>query len=195
MTMKTEQRIGMSLDDYLHEASDTPFELINGERIYKMPNLLLHSEILQRVFLLFHAYVIAHQWGRIYQETTYITPDKADKNWVKGARIPDMMLFIGSRIADYYRDTPDWTQYPLPLVPDGVIEIISHTDVFTQVNEKAFTDLTNGVQFVWLIVPNNRKAWVYTPDDMRPLVFGADGMLTAEARLPNFTLELAKVWA
>ncbi|MDX2075320.1 MAG: Uma2 family endonuclease [bacterium] len=191
---QTDIQQGMLLEDYLREANEKPFEIINGERVYQMPNWMLHSEILQRVFFLFYFYVSEHNWGRVYQETTYITPDRNDANWVRGSRIPDIMLFEGTRVAEYFQNTPDWIKRPMPIVPDMVIEVISHTDMFSKVNEKAYLDLANGVKVVWLIDPLLRKAWVYTPDGDSPVVFGAEGILTEETLLPNFKLELTKIW-
>lgn len=100
--------IGMSLEDYIREANETSFEIINGKRIDKMPPKSLHLWILRAVFRLLDAFVT--------------------------------------------------------------------------------------LKAVWLIDPNRRKAWVYTPDDDSPKVFLAEGILREETLLPNFKLELAKIW-
>lgn len=191
---KTVTRIGMSLEDYLREANEKPFEIINGERIYKMPPKSLHMWILRAVFRLLDAFVTQHNLGEVFSEGTYIVPENYDSEWVTGSRAPDIMFYTRPRIDNYFREHPDWQSTPMLIVPDLVIEILSPNDTFSLIDEKVSYDLANGVKVVWLIDPNRRKAWVYTPDGDSPVVFGADSILREETLLPNFALELAKIW-
>jgi Uma2 family endonuclease len=103
------------------------------------------------------------------------------------------MFYTGKRVQEFIRNIPD-KNMPLALVPDLVIEVLSPTDTFSQVDEKVRFDLQNGVQVVWLIDPNRRRAWIYTTNADNSQVIGADGVLTAEHLLPNFKLNLADVW-
>jgi len=41
--MTTQEKIGMPLDEFLELGNENPFEIINGERIPKLPNLAGHS--------------------------------------------------------------------------------------------------------------------------------------------------------
>lgn len=185
--------IGMPIELYLTESQNNPFEIINGERVLKMPSGWIHSEIIRLIFRLLDAFVTAHQLGDVYAETTFIFPHTSKKNWVSGSRIPDVMFFTGSRLRDFIQITDD-KNLPLAIVPDLIIEVLSPTDTFSLIDEKVSYDLANGVKVVWLIDPNRRKAWVYTPDTENSQVFGAEGILTTEELLPNFKLELAKLW-
>ncbi len=185
--------IGMPLEAYLRESSENPFEIINGERVYKMPSGWIHSEIIRLIFRILDSFVSAHQLGDVYQESTFIFPHPDRKSWVQGSRIPDVMFYTGKRVRDFIRTTPD-KNLPLALVPDLVIEVLSPTDTFSQVDEKIRFDLQNGVQIVWLIDPNRRKAWIYTASTDNSQVIGADGSLMAEKLLPNFKLNLTDVW-
>ncbi|MCL4255985.1 MAG: hypothetical protein KJ043_19665, partial [Anaerolineae bacterium] len=71
---KTQARIGMSLEDYLREANEKPFEMINGERIYKMPNLILHTRILKAVLFALESFVVQNSLGESFPEGTYVLP-------------------------------------------------------------------------------------------------------------------------
>ena len=191
---KTQARIGMSLEDYLREANEKPFEIINGERVYKMPPKSLHMWILRAIFRLLDAFVTKHNLGEVFSEGTYIVPENYDSEWVTGSRVPDILFYTRERIDNYFREHPDWQSKPMLIVPDLVIEILLPNDTFSLIDEKVSYDLANGVKVVWLIDPNRRKAWVYTPDGDSPIVFGAEGILREETLLPNFVLELAKIW-
>lgn len=191
---KTEARLGMSLEDYMREANEKPFEMINGKRIDKMPPKSLHLWILRAIFRLLDAFVIQYNLGEVFSEGTYIIPEHYNSEWVKGSRAPDILFYTRNRIDNYLREHPDWQSTPMLIVPDLAIEILSPNDTFSLVDEKVSYDLANGVKVVWLIDPTRRKAWVYTPDGDSPVVFGAEGTLIAETLLPNFKLELAKIW-
>ncbi|MCU0481308.1 MAG: Uma2 family endonuclease [Anaerolineae bacterium] len=192
---KTETRIGMSLEDYMREANEKPFEMINGKQIYRIPNFALHGWILKEVFRCVDSFAVQNQLGEAFSGMTYAIHEQDNMNWITGSRDPDMAFFERNRIDEYFRDHPDWQSTPMLIVPDLAIEILSPNDTFSLMDEKVSYDLANGVKAVWLIDPNRRKAWVYTPDGDSPVVFGADGILVEETLLPNFKLELAKIWA
>jgi len=189
---KTNTNIGMSVQEYLIQSNDNPFEIINGERVPKMPSGWIHSEVIRIIYRLLDAFVTTHHLGDVYQETTFIL-NAQKKNWLSGSRIPDVMFYVGSRVQEFIRTVED-KNLPLAIVPDLVIEVLSPTDLFSQIDEKVSLDLENGVQIVWLIDPNRHKAWVYTPHTENSQVFGAEGVLMAEELLPNFKLNLADLW-
>ncbi|MDX2075321.1 MAG: Uma2 family endonuclease [bacterium] len=191
---KPDVRVGMSLEDYMREANEKPFEIINGERLYKMPPMTLHTRILKAILFTLESYVIQHGLGESFPEMAYILPERYDSNWVTGSRAPDIIFYTRNRLDQYFRDHPDWQSTPMLIVPDLAIEILSPNDTFSLMDEKVSYDLANGVKVVWFIDPTRRKAWVYTPDGDSPVVFGAEGILTEETLLPNFKLELAKIW-
>ncbi len=191
---KAVTRIGMSLEDYLREANEKPFEIINGERVYKMPNLILHTRILKAVLFALESFVVQNSLGESFPEGTYVLPERYNTHWVTASRVPDIMFYTRPRLDDYFSNHADWESKPMLIVPDLIIEILSPNDTFSLIDEKVSYDLANGVKVVWLIDPNRRKAWVYTPDGDSPVVFGADSILREETLLPNFALELAKIW-
>jgi hypothetical protein len=56
MTTFTPTRVGMSLDEFIELGNQQPFELINGERKPKLPNVAGHNEVAQALFLALHLY-------------------------------------------------------------------------------------------------------------------------------------------
>jgi Uma2 family endonuclease len=118
----------MPLDEFIQDYDEHPFELLNGERIPRLPSVFGHSETLMTMFRALDAYAIAQGTGNAYSETTFILPDADEQNWVKDSRIPDVMFYVGKRIADYKQAHPDHRVRPLALVPDVVVEVVSPND-------------------------------------------------------------------
>jgi len=189
ITDKPNLREGMSLDDFLQLSHEQPFELINGEKLDKMPPGLKHQFVLRAIFRLLDTFVIQNNLGEVFPETAFIIEQR--RNWVKGSCIPDISFYAKSRIEQYMIDMPR----VVPIVPDLIIEIILPTDTYDDIQLRTLFDLDNGVKVIWIIDPESRSAWVYTSDTNRPQRFSGDGVLSAPDILPNFSLELSKVWA
>lgn len=184
---------GMSLDDFMRLSNDQPFEIVNGRRIDKMSTGQLHSEIIQQIFILLYLHITQFQLGRLYQETTYILPENATSKWVRGSRMPDIMFYVGNRMKEYNQTNTDKTK-PIALVPDFIIEVLSSTDRFADIDNRLLSDFDNGVKVIWLIDPIDKKAWIYTLDNPTPQRFHLTGHLTAPDILPNFALDLSQIW-
>lgn len=189
ITNKFNLREGMSLNDFLQLSHDQPFELINGEKLDKMPPGLKHQVVLRAIFRLLDAFVLQNNVGEVFSENAFIIESR--RNWVKGSRTPDISFYAKNRIEQYMADMPG----VLPLVPDLIIELISPTDRYDDIQLRTLFDLDNGVKVIWMIDPESRSAWVYTSDTTRPQRFAEDGVLSAPDILPNFSLELSKIWA
>jgi Uma2 family endonuclease len=186
-------RVGMPLADFIAETNEQSFELINGERIAKMPSVAVHNEVLHRLFLLLNAFIQARNLGFLRMEATFVLPDRYDAEWVTGSRTPDLMFIGQERIERYWDENPDWREKPYLIAPDFVAEIVSPNDKFSAIDEKVDAYLADGVRLVWVIDPKRKKAFIYTPDDA-PQVVKATGMLDAEDVMPGFTAVLADLF-
>ena len=186
-------KIGMSLDEFMEAVEARPFELINGERRIKLPNVFGHSEVIRFLFLLLYQFTQLRGEGEAYSETTFIMPDRIDSNWVVGSRIPDVMYFIGNRIANYKKNVKSYRNHPLALVPDLVIEVVSPTDKVSELDEKVDAYLLDGVRLIWVIDPQRRKATIYAPDVEQPLHLTVNGVLDGGDVLPGFTVKLVDI--
>ncbi|MDX1992411.1 MAG: Uma2 family endonuclease [bacterium] len=155
-------RVGMPLADFIRENDHQPFELIQGEKVPKMPTVAGHNETLHIVFQLLVAFVTSRLLGLVRMESTFILPDSDDQDWVKGSRTPDILFFAAERLAAYKTARPDWRSRPYAMVPDLVIEIVSPNDSYSDLDAKADLYLADGVRTVWAVDPQRRTVRVYT---------------------------------
>jgi Uma2 family endonuclease len=190
----TTTRIGMALDEFIRLNEEQPFELINGERRPKLPNVAGHSKVIRTLFIALYQYAAARQEGEVYNETTFVLPAADETNWVEGSRIPDVMFYTGDRLAVYEAATPDWRSRPFALVPDFVAEVISPGDKFSELDEKIDAYLLDGVRLIWALDPQRRKAVVYAPDAEQPRHLAGDAVLDGGDVLPGFQVVLSKLF-
>ena len=80
----------------------------------------------------------------------------------------------------------------LPLCPDFVIEVASHSDKISDLREKMQEYIEAGLRLGWLILPGSSRVEIYTPAGGE--VLEAPESLTGDPVLPGFKLELASVW-
>lgn len=190
-----ETRVGMPLADYLQQACEQPFELIDGERIEILPTVYGHTIVLAAIYKAVLAYLAWHDLGDVTVETIYIRTDAYDENWVTGSHVPDLIFVAKARITAYKEATPDWRDRPLALVPDFVVEVVSPNDRVSALDARIDAYLSDGVRLVWVIDPQRRKATIHTPASPNPVVLRGDAMLDSGAVLPGFRLPLPQLFA
>ena len=187
-------REGMAMDDFIEAINDQPFELINGERIDKMPGISGHSEIIHLLFLLLHAFCKEHNLGIVRMETTFVLPDHYDANWVTGSRVPDLMFIAADRFSEYTASDEDWRDKPLLIVPDLVVEVLSPNDSYTAVDEKVDAYRQDGVRLIWLVDPQRKKVTVHRLANIQPEIKTQDTTLSGEDVLPDFAVPLTDIF-
>lgn len=80
-----------------------------------------------------------------------------------------------------------------PICPDFVIELRSVSDSLQPLKDKMQEYIDNGALLGWLIDRKERKVYVYHPD--RPVeCLDNPPNLKGEAVLPEFVLDLTKIW-
>ncbi len=189
MTAQDQIRVGMPLAEFLEANSEQPFELINGERIYQMPTVFQHSYIIKLLLLALHAFITPRNLGVVFNETTFVLPERADPDWVRGSRLPDVLFYAQARFADYVAANPDYMQRPLALVPDFVIEVISPTDRASDIEAKIIAYLQDGVRLLWVVYPDLRLVRVYKPEHS-PRDMQGSGALDAGDLIPDWSITL-----
>jgi Uma2 family endonuclease len=192
--MEAITKVGMPLDEFLEIGNTQPFELINGQRKPKLPTVFGHSEVIRIMFLALYMHVVSRLAGEVFTETTFILPDRSDANWVEGSRIPDVMFYSGNRIATYKTEHADHRSRPLALVPDLVVEVVSPTDKYSDIDEKVDAYLLDGVRLIWVLDPQRRKAAVHAPDQEQPIHLAGDAVLDGGDVLPGFQIALTKLF-
>lgn len=188
-------KVGMPLDEFIqlydHEG---PFELIDGERRPLMPTVLGHGEIARLLFAALNNYCVPSKIGILYFEAPFVLPDEYTPNWVAGSRVPDIMFVAQSRILAYREATPDWRQKPLILVPDLVVEIISPSDIYEDVDEKVERYLEDGVKMILVVNPRTQKVVIHRLGSKQQTTLKTDDMLDGGDIIPGFTLVVSSLF-
>lgn len=94
-------------------------------------------------------------------------------------RIPDICVIVGPE--------PDEQIFTHP--PFLCIEILSPEDRMSRMQVKIDDYLRFGVAYVWVIDPQTRKAWIYTPEIIREV---RDGILRTES--PEIEVPLSEIF-
>jgi Uma2 family endonuclease len=89
--------------------------------------------------------------------------------------------------------TPDQKAKFPPIAPDFVLELMSPSDDFSDVQAKMREYIENGVQLGWLINRKTRSVEVYRPKQLVESV-EAPVTLSGEAVLPGFVLNVQPFW-
>ncbi len=182
----------LTLQDYIRQyQADGPFEIINGERKPLMPPVTLHNLIVRALFRLLDAHCVKHGTMEVFTEMAFVLVDADD--WVKGSRVPDLLLVERDRWTQYRASTPGWAGKPLVLVPDMVVEVVSPNDLYSDLQDKVAHYIEDGVRVVWVVDPNRRRATIYAGD--RYTVLDESGTLESPALLPGLRIDLKTVFS
>jgi len=82
--------------------------------------------------------------------------------------------------------------YP-PLCPDLVVELRSESDRLADLRQKMNEYMENGAQLGWLLDPLLKQAHIYQAGQP-PQTIDAPGSLLGGELLPDFTLDLRRIW-
>jgi Uma2 family endonuclease len=81
-----------------------------------------------------------------------------------------------------------------PICPDFIIELKSESDTIRDLTKKMEQDwLGNGCRLGWLIDPHEEKVYVFRADGSRQTINGFDQVVSGEAVLPGFELQLKEL--
>lgn len=81
----------------------------------------------------------------------------------------------------------------VPLCPDFLVELRSSSDSLTDLRAKMQEYLENGMKLGWLIDPKNKQVEIYrTGKEVEMLKSPIE--LSGESVLPNFVLNLSRIW-
>jgi len=80
-----------------------------------------------------------------------------------------------------------------PICPDFVIELRSSSDTLKGLQDKMQEYIANGVSLGLLIDRNNRKVYIYRPNQ-EPEILDNPETVTGDPELAGFVLQMAKIW-
>lgn len=187
MTAQIEAQTALSAADKAHTVeeylalpfrSDENYELIRGELIPMPPPEFPHGKIVATLSRYLGNYVYEEKLGEVTSGSRYVINKALDF-----VPAPDVAFLSTSRI-------PAEKIYPLPAVPDLVVEVVSTNDVWTKVDDKVEDYLASGVQIVWVIYPRREAVFVHRPGQVMKLLIGSAAHLDGEEILQGFKLAL-----
>jgi Uma2 family endonuclease len=80
-----------------------------------------------------------------------------------------------------------------PLCPDFVVELRSSSDRLDALQSKMREYLDNGARLGWLIDPEEKKVYVYRPDEKVACLENPEAV-SGDPILPGFILDLQRLW-
>ena len=182
---------GMALSEFIRRfEQDGAFELIEGEIVPMSPNVSIHAVLIKRVLRLLLPFE-DKGLGEVFTEATFILEEKSD--WVKGSRIPDLMFISAEQLKKHYAQE-NWESKPFALIPELVVEIVSPTDNYTDVNRKAQLYLADGVKRVWVFDPQAKQIAVHTSGTNTITILQGDDMLIGGSVLPDFKVRVKDIF-
>lgn len=190
MTIMTQTRAGMPMDEFLERSADAPFELIDGVEYPIMPNAADHIDIIRLFYSALMRFNDVDERFIIYTEGTFVLSDVP--KWVSGSRLPDISIYEAERMKAYRQADPDWRLKPFVLIPDVCIEIISPNDKYKFVSKKIAAYLADGVRVVVVVDSDSRLTLLHRKDDVTRLT--EQDNLTFEDVMPGFSLPLARLF-
>ena len=168
----------MTLEEFL-ESDLEGYEYVKGELIPMPAASAEHGIVSARIFLHLGLYVREHQLGEV------VTPDTG---FQVGERVlkPDIAFLSTAHL-------PDDLSKAFPVPPDLAIEVVSPSDAFRRVIEKAFAYLEAGTQIVWVIEPGSKTVTVYRSETDIKLLTRED-TLTGEDVVEGFSCQVAQLF-
>jgi Uma2 family endonuclease len=154
------------------ENADRLFELINGEIVEKMPGRVSNSAISTWFIFLVRLFCREHSLP------CYISGEAGTYDIQGHIVAPDFA----------YRTIPFSTDYPEPVAPLWVVEIISPNDKPRDIRAKRMIYLAAGILY-WELWPEEQSVDVYAPGQpMR--TYGIEDTIDVGDLIPGFTLAL-----
>ncbi len=136
----------MPIDEYLHTSFDgADREYIDGEVVERNMGDLPHARLQARVIQVVSA--LAQPLG------LQVLPEIRIQTAARRFRVADIAVWRAGRIGDRIPTVP----------PFLVVEILSPEDRLVRLQPKIQEYLAHGVEWVWVIDPDERRALSYSP--------------------------------
>ncbi|MBX3055478.1 MAG: Uma2 family endonuclease [Anaerolineae bacterium] len=160
-----------------------PSELVKGEIKYLMPTGHPHGYIENIIGALLYIYSKTHPIGRALSgEVGIYTRRNPDT-----VRAADVAFISHKRLAQAQ------TEGYLNVAPELVVEIMSPTNTWSEVQKKLAEYFAVGVLMVWVVDPQLEQIHVYrSPEQMKLL--RKEDRLVGDDVLPGFQVELTEIF-
>lgn len=141
----------------------------------------LHGEIGSILHWHLANYVYPNKLGRLFIDQTSFKAGGTPP-----ARQLDLAFVAAGRM-------PSSIDEDVPLAPDIAVEVISRTDDWSDISNKAKSYIKDGVRLVWVIDPYDLNIYVYRADRHK-LTLNLEDELDGEDVLPGFKLSVKSLF-
>jgi Uma2 family endonuclease len=166
--MKTSAPV--SVEEYLSTDYSPDVDYVDGELVERNVGEKDHS----RLQTLLAAYLVSRET----EYAIHVFVEQRVQISPRRFRVPDVCVTMGAEPQEQIFTTP----------PFLCIEILSPEDRMSRIQEKIDDYLGFGVQYVWIINPQSRRAWVYRREGIAEV---RDGLLHTEN--PNIAVPMSEV--
>lgn len=166
-------------------ADEPLYEVVNGQRVELPPMSAYASWIASRLQSRLGPLTEVNQLGTVVTETLFILD--AGRNL---RRRPDL-AFVSAQKWPLDRELPergDWE-----LVPDLAVEVISPSDLFSDVFAKMAEYFAVGVRQVWIVLPIEKQVHVYDSPTRVRILSGTEELDSGDL-LPGFHVPVAALF-
>ncbi len=174
----------LTADDLLQMSDLGRVELVRGELIKKTPSGGEHGKSTMKVGSRLLNFIEPRKLGAVFGAETGIVISH-DPDTVRGA---DAAYMSTERLAR----VEDLTKF-LDVAPDLVVEVVSPTDRWSEIEEKVAEYLGIGVRLVWLLNPRTRSVHIYRPSSEVRRIREGD-TLDGEDVLPGFAVSVKELF-
>ena len=186
MTPPTPSTRAFTLEEFIELPERDQYELVRG-RLVEQTMSLESQWVAGEVYGHLREYVRSHHLGRVYPDGTTYQCFNALPNDPFLVRRPDCSFIRKGRVS-----TEQYKSGFCRVVPDLVVEVISPTDVYRNVQQRVHEFREAGCPLIWVIDPDSRSALVYRSDHSVSEV-GEDGFLDGGDTIPGFSVRLSDV--
>lgn len=174
----------LSLQEFLDlpESGDR-YELVDGELVAKMSPTTPHSRVQKRLLRLIDDWCNETGIGEVNPEWAVALKRRK----IEWSPVPDLTYISFDRVSS------DWDgEGVCPGIPVLVVEIISPSQTFGQMTQKATDYLLAGVDRVWVVDTQAQSLTVFQKDNL-PQTFWSYGKIE-DPIIPDFVLPVAHIY-
>ncbi len=174
----------LTADEFAEKFSNQRMELVHGIPVETpMPNLR-HGKVCSTFTRLLGNFVDEHDIGHVMSNDSFVKV-RSNPDTLRGA---DVLFITYERLAK--GRVPDGV---LDVIPELVVEVVSPTNLWTELFTKVGEYMAAGVKVVVILDPRSETASVYRPDVVQE-TFRRNDTLTVPEVLPGFSVPVAKLF-
>jgi len=171
-----------TLKEYMSLPDDgKQYELVKGKLLDMQGPSIGHGTIISRLSRYMEAFATDNRLGLVSSNAAFVFDPIKEPN---SARRPAVSFVNKSRLVGV--DYNDAFHFP----PDLAVEVVSRTDVWFDVSNKAAEYLEAGVPLIWVIFPPDQQVFVHSPGQKIKTLL-SDDELDGGNVIPGFKLKVS----